>query len=57
MHTLRARVRVGVRQGDSARSCIRMAGRTSRGLAGAGTGGDAWKEGRDGGAEGGMPRG
>ena len=56
MDAPRARVRIGVRQGASAGSCIQMAGRTSPGLADAGAVGDAWKDGCDGGAEGGMLR-
>ena len=54
MDAPRARVHIGVRQGDPARSRSRVADRTSPGLAGASAGGDAWKEACDGGAEGRM---
>ena len=51
MDVPRARVRVGVRQGDSARSWSRGDDLNIPGPAGAGVGGDARKEGYDGAAE------
>ena len=57
MDAPRARIRIGVQQGDSAGSWRRGADHTNPGLASAGAGSDAWKDGCNGGGEGGMARG